>query len=282
MIFLSLEKTNKECILCGHRALKYWCRVGKLNIYRCKRCDIRFVNPQPDDEFLIKFYNPGLRRWIDSKKYKKLRKKHFLFYRHLLKKNITSTKRLLDFGCGIGYFLEIMQKLQWETVGIDISESDIKKAKQNKLRVFHLNEVFKIKENYFSVCTMLDFLEHVKNPLYYVKIAYEKLLPGGLILIDTGNVGGLASLIGKSNNPFLKNEGHIVFFTKKSIKFLLEKGGFKILEILDERAIKRISRKKSFFNFNKFFLNIKNLFKFVITNPNMIILARKNERENYF
>ncbi|MGB9911215.1 MAG: hypothetical protein ACPLKP_01275 [Microgenomates group bacterium] len=78
-------------------------------------------------------------------------------------------------------------------------------------------------------------------------------MPEGIILIDTGDVGGLASITCRNYNPFLKNEGHITFFAKKSIIFLLEKARFKVLDIFDERVI-----------FNKFNKNKKNKERFFI------------------
>jgi len=49
---------------------------------------------------------------------------------------------------------------------------------------------------------MLDFLEHVKDPNYYLMIAYRALNKNGLLLIDTGDTGGLAGKISKTKNPF--------------------------------------------------------------------------------
>jgi len=268
------DKKIDKCIVCGSKFLRNWCTVRAINIVKCNTCDVRFANPPVSDISLAALYEPGLLRWSSVEEYKKLRREYFLFYKRILEEFNFPFKRVLDFGCGIGYFLKIMNRFGWEGSGVDISLTDVIMAKNSGIEALHLSDIDELKNNYFSVCTMLDFIEHVKDPLFYFETAFRKLASGGILLIDTGDVGGIASLIGKSRNPFVQNEGHITFFTRKSINFILKKSGFNLLKILDERIVKKSYNNTSLHKIKLSSLKEK-VSQFLISRPNMIILAIK-------
>jgi len=268
------DQSVDRCIVCRNGSLRNWCKVRGINIVKCNTCDIRFANPPISDQTLTTLYEPGLLRWTSVEEYRRLRREYFLFYKRILEEFDFPVKRVLDFGCGIGYFLRIMTYYGWKGVGIDISLADVIIAQKFGVKVLHLSKIDELKNNYFSVCTMLDFVEHIKDPLFYFKIAFRKLVSGGVLLIDTGDVGGLASVIGKSRNPFVQNEGHITFFTKKSINFILEKSGFNLLKVFDERMVKKNYNDTFSHKIRLGFLKEK-VSQFLISRPNMIILAVK-------
>ena len=100
-------------------------------------------------------------------------------------------KAVLDFGCGIGDLCFAMEKAcPGATVhGYDINAatSDYMKwriAKHDyKTQVFVGGE-FHWPENFYDVIFCMDVLEHMKNPLDYVRKIHKMLKPGGTLLAE--------------------------------------------------------------------------------------------------
>ncbi|MAG69221.1 MAG: hypothetical protein CL471_02810, partial [Acidobacteria bacterium] len=89
-------------------------------------------------------------------------------------------KTCLDIGCGSGEFLKILREYGYDEVfGVDIksySEMDYKTYIGDFLAL-------DINRN-FSVITMWHVLEHLKNPLEFLRKAYDLLERTGLIVIE--------------------------------------------------------------------------------------------------
>lgn len=143
--------------------------------------------------------------------------------------------KLLDVGIGTGLFLKIAKKRGWDIYGIDISSYAIKSAKQTgaHLRVKVLSDKT-FKENFFDAVNMRHSLEHIKNPQKILEIIYKILKPEGIICITTPNSFGLHAKIFGKLWPHLDLEHHVNFFSKKSLKKLVDDAGFKTLHFKTE------------------------------------------------
>ena len=83
-----------------------------------------------------------------------------------LRKQI-KTGRLLEVGCGVGYFLAQAEKY-FETYGIDISPIAIQYAKKNTTKsILTVGSATNLpfKNDFFNIVVALDVLEHIHNPL---------------------------------------------------------------------------------------------------------------------
>ena len=111
--------------------------------------------------------------------------------------------RLLDVGCGDGVYLNRMRQRGWKVEGIDFDQKAVKNAKIRfglELRCGDLAEA-KFPDNSFDAITMSHVIEHVPNPVEFLKEARRVLKPGGRVVILTPNT--------KSNG--LKEFGEVWF-----------------------------------------------------------------------
>lgn len=258
------DKISESCPVCESNSIYLWDKYNDFTFFACRECSHVFLNPMLSDSSINNLYKGGVKRWTNIKEYEDSRENYFNYFIDELKKSYKKEKvTILDYGAGIGSFLKKVKKLKWEEVGLELSNSDIKIARSRKLNVNNINHFQKIKDNSIDVCTMFDVLEHLKSPKPILANIHRSLKPGGMLIIDTGNVGGLPYYFAKGKNPFVEHEGHIMLYTLKSITRLLSDSGFRVFRISSEKDIKS-NRKISIFE------RVVRKFR---SNPNMFIYS---------
>ncbi|MFH1968583.1 MAG: class I SAM-dependent methyltransferase [bacterium] len=146
--------------------------------------------------------------------------------------NDPKEKKLLDIGCGPGFFLEESSKF-FKSFGIEISKTAANYIK-NKLNLNVINKAFSadlFKTEEFDVITCWDTLEHLQNPEKALSDINKILNKKGLLIFTTGDFASIPALItGKKWHLFNVPE-HLFFFSKNGIIHLLKKTGFKPIHI---------------------------------------------------
>ena len=135
--------------------------------------------------------------------------------------------RLLDVGCGPGFFLSVARR-NFLVTGIDLSREAAKYAGSR----FGLDVACRDFESmhlpfyHFDVITMFSFLEHFPRPSEALNRAFCALRSGGLLVVAVPNIQGvLRYILGKTWRGFSFPE-HLFFFTKKHMWELLNRAGF--------------------------------------------------------
>ena len=96
--------------------------------------------------------------------------------------------RLLDVGCGEGTLAYRLREQFREVHGIDISKEAIRFAREKgiKGRVLNINEEpLPYPDRTFDTVTSLDVIEHVFDPIRFVKEIHRVLTPGTRRPVDT-------------------------------------------------------------------------------------------------
>lgn len=131
--------------------------------------------------------------------------------------------RLLDIGCGNGNLLRSFSKLKptWTLAGLEIDnkhKNDIEKI--DNVTAFYSCDIEEIREQ-FDVISMIHVLEHIVNPLPFLKRVRSKLKTDGLLLVEVPQF---------TDNPFdLVIADHCSHFEMIGMKNLLRKAGFEII-----------------------------------------------------
>ena len=138
----------------------------------------------------------------------------------------------LDCGCGRGEWLEIMKEENIPVIGVDLNKINIKNLKEKGYEVY-LDDVinFLSKSNKkFSIITGFHIIEHLelKAILDFLKLAYEKMLKNGVIILETPNPKNIT--VGACN--FYTDLTHKNPIPPHTAKFLLEEVGFKDVQIV--------------------------------------------------
>ncbi|GGS69927.1 hypothetical protein GCM10010156_30880 [Planobispora rosea] len=138
-------------------------------------------------------------------------------------------RRLLDFGCGAGLFLELAEQRGFDALGIDLSPDSVAEANRRltRAKAYHGTpaEVPEIAEGGFDVITLWSVLAHLPRPIQDFRQFRSLLAPGGVLLILTVNAASLQlKTVGSKWNGFTKN--HLMFYSAETMPALLRRTGF--------------------------------------------------------
>jgi len=142
--------------------------------------------------------------------------------------------RLLDIGCGEGYFLHYAERY-YETYGTDISEYCVKetteRTRKSKISVGNILEL-NYKNKYFDVITCFDVMEHVKNYEEAICECKRVLNDGGIFVVRVPNPSSLGLKWKKQEWFAHKDETHVNLLSRRKWIESFEKHGFEIKEIV--------------------------------------------------
>jgi len=132
---------------------------------------------------------------------KKRGEKDFLYsyWIRWIKKRYPVGSRVLDAGCGVGFFLKRLVENHFNAIGCDISESAIKLASEkNKVLVYQCSiEKLPFESSSFDIIFAFDVIEHLKSPELFFKEARRTLKLGGVLILSTPNPDSLGAKIKK-------------------------------------------------------------------------------------
>lgn len=236
-----MTKNNQHstCLVCSSNQLNVLPEYAATHLVECHSCAFVFAQQIPTEQELIAHYEGYSRNDylspITIKRYHELLDT-FEPYR--------KTGKLLDVGCGIGYFLEVAKERGWEVHGteytdeaISICESKGITMQQGKLDPsdYQLGE--------FDIITSFEVIEHINNPQEELVNFHSLLRSGGLVYVTTPNFNSLLRYRLKADYDVITYPEHLSYYTPKTIRFLFKKSGFSIQKIMTTGI--SISRLKS-------------------------------------
>ncbi|MBU1121669.1 MAG: class I SAM-dependent methyltransferase [Candidatus Omnitrophica bacterium] len=220
-------------------------------IINCKKCGYWHVYPMPTEEELNNYYetryyeNLGQNRAMTDKLNDSDGFYMMQYYdrlRHLTRLLPSDLpKTILDIGVGYGDFLRFMKKNDWETQGLELSQSACEAIKdKNSLNIKqgNINKLLGLGFNKCSVVTLNNVLEHLREPLKVIEIVRDNLLlPQGILLVIVPNDFSilqdmLMKTLLKENYQkhyyWTAHAEHLNYWSIKTMKRLLLNNGFKI------------------------------------------------------
>lgn len=195
-----------------------------LKIISCKNCNLTQTNYLIDPKELFKDY-----RYISSIGMQR----HFDEYCEWLinKKEVDSTKSILEFGCNDGPLLYALKQKGIQGVGVDPATNIIKLGQAKGLNIINdfFNYDFIIKNNLhnsFDYILSSNSFAHIEDIQEVVKGVKLGLKENGKFIFE---VQYFVDLVDKFQFDFMYHE-HLFYYTITSLKNLLEPHGLSILD----------------------------------------------------
>ncbi|MEA1071028.1 class I SAM-dependent methyltransferase [Sphingomonas sp. LY160] len=158
-------------------------------------------------------------------------------YRHLPPRSSGNAK-LLDIGCGNGFFLLLASECGWDVRGVDPDESAVASARQKGLDVT-VGDVFAVdpREERFEYITMSHVIEHVHDPIAVMKRVGDLLEIGGRLWLQTPNFNAPTHASCGSRWRGLEAPRHLCILTFEALENLCQAAGLAITSTLEKPGV---------------------------------------------
>ena len=231
-----------DCPACGsshgHKSFE---KIGTTYL-KCPDCRTVYASPRPDPSLLAEYYQQS--------------KNYAFWYEHVFpasedarRKNIFRPRArmvaefvercsvkpgtLLEIGAGFGTFGEEMKALGIfeRIIALELTPTLAGKCRQRGLEVMECSvEEVSLSGLQADVVVSFETIEHLFDPLSVLQSCCQVLNPGGVLMLSCPNMLGLDTMtLGKQSSSV--GGEHINMFNPQSIKLLLERAGFDVLDV---------------------------------------------------
>jgi SAM-dependent methyltransferase len=258
-----IDKQIIDCLLCGgdaelrQKELRGYQEPETFNIYHCPGCNTAFSLPRVNT---AKVYNdiykngdlvPGYERYwkyakivkslADPLEYLSNTEETYWGVKEALLQYVKDKKssKILEIGCGLGYFTYSLRKANYNVIGLDISQTAVNQANEAFGEYYICSDLFDfVKSNpeQFDIVILTEVIEHIDQPVEFIESIKKLLRTGGLVIITTPNKSLYSSdLIWATELPPV----HCWWFSEESMTYIANKLRLQI----------------SFINFNRYYKN---------------------------
>jgi len=235
------EEYDFKCILCGKKK-----GLGKLDwkqgykLIECLNCHAVSANIDTEDseKHIEKIYSNETDnyQYVLNSVAKTYEYRKSLFGKERYKYCVERLEldkvnpRILDLGCGVGYFLSYLKDLGINGRGLEVDPSQSKYCKENGLNV-DVTGIEEESDNFYDLIVMFDVLEHLVNPIDIMSTIRNKLSKDGYIVAYTPNLHSFSFELMGSQQNLLRPFQHVCFYNEASLEYLAKCVGLRIEKI---------------------------------------------------
>jgi 2-polyprenyl-3-methyl-5-hydroxy-6-metoxy-1,4-benzoquinol methylase len=225
--------TARACPWCGHRRARViWAESGYRYV-RCSSCGGVFSNLTEDEYGRARHnvWNEDAPTRATLQFYGAARERAHAEF--LARNPPAGNGRLLDVGCGLGFFLARAQQHGWDAHGIDTSPTWVRYANA-RLGAQQVQCVSAEDAGFapgsFSLITAWDVIEHIFDPIPFLAHLCTLVAPGGGLFIRTPNIAyGYPVYAARrwvlGHEVELGPTNHVVYFSARTMRDALARAG---------------------------------------------------------
>jgi 2-polyprenyl-3-methyl-5-hydroxy-6-metoxy-1,4-benzoquinol methylase len=170
---------------------------------------------------------------------------HFERRREFLLAALSPGARVLDVGCGSGWFCEALAGAGFQTVGVDVAGEAIRRARvrcpELEFQLVGEGAELPFAPGSFDAAWLGEVLEHVQDGLGLLAGVERTLVGGGQLIASTPDHGrALRLALGLSKRAFERHfeprSDHVRFFTRRTLGELLDAAGYREIQIHARRG----------------------------------------------
>ncbi|MGD9271296.1 MAG: class I SAM-dependent methyltransferase [Syntrophobacterales bacterium] len=220
-----------SCFLCQGSEFRPFIREGQWQYVRCLNCSLIFLEPQPSSSFFQDHYQSYLPvHPHEIKRWRRLMAQVFAKSGKLIEQIMPVPGRLLDVGCGYGFFLEEMVQRGWQAEGIEISATGRGYARE-KLELNVSGRPLPRpdwQDNCYDVVTLFYVIEHLPDPKGVLREIHRLLRPGGLLLLRWPHTAPIVKLLRPwaGRLKLYQAPSHLFDFSPVTLYKILDQTGF--------------------------------------------------------
>jgi len=222
------------CPLCESDRREFPFRLGEpYRVARCIECGLHYLYPRFIESAMHEvyressYYKGGACGYADTSYAAQefaLRATFKRLLRNLAKRGLTGGD-LLEIGCGYGYLLDEARSFFGRRVGTEFSPEGAEIGRGTGAEVFVGGIEQVPSEPKFDCVIGTQLIEHVYEPLSFVKRLAGHTKPDGHIILATPDIGGvLRKAMGRSW-PSFKVPEHVLYFDYRTLRSLMLRAG---------------------------------------------------------
>jgi len=226
---------NRPCPLCSHHLSRRKYSVDSFRIVRCLNCGFVYLANPPEPETERDNYESYFQstQSADESESRKDLDSILIINEHRISmlKQYCPGGKLLDVGCGRGYFLHQAKQAGFQVEGVEISHRAAQYASEHfdvTVHIDNLDEETSFDGDY-DIITMWHVLEHFQDPVTALQQVWTVLSPRGHLFIEVPNLRSLFFQLASNSKKWRGGNHpryHRSFFTRDTLHRLLEQTGF--------------------------------------------------------
>ncbi|MFZ5906067.1 MAG: class I SAM-dependent methyltransferase [Nitrospirota bacterium] len=230
------DLVETPCPLCNATDSSIIHVFSPFHVVSCSICGMIYLNPRlreqvteslyRDDTYFSRDTETGYADYHFQEQSLRLTFRRFL--RTLEKCGFTGG-RLLEVGCGYGYFLDEAKDFFTSLSGIELSAQAAAAAEKRTGADIFAGTAAAMPPHFrdFDTVVLVNVIEHIYSPVHLLSALAERMKKTGTIILATPDIGSFWHRIMQDRWPSFKIPEHIAFYTGKTLKSLLERSGFR-------------------------------------------------------
>lgn len=220
---------HTHCVICNGNHLRELPKFSEAGLCACRDCGTVFSQKIVSEQELTQFYSTQYQRTnylspITVKRYDALLDGFEKFRK---------TNRLLDVGCGNGFFLQLAQARGWEVYGTEFTADIVEEcAKKGFIMKKGTLPELGFEEHFFDLIVSIEVIEHLIDPVATAKEMFYILRPGGGCYITTPNFNSLLRYRLGAKYDVIRFPLHLIYFTPRTLNQMFAQLGFRKEKVL--------------------------------------------------
>ena len=234
---------NIKCEICGNKFNEIYsgtirdgvyggCKNNAI-VYECSSCKVQRLREAdciPEEFYKTGKYRELLEESLESNKalYEQDMMQHFTL--KALYPNSLRDAKILDVGCGAGSLLDMLKNVSYSQIGIEPCGPYLEVLNKRGHKVYSsVSEAIEDEVEMVDYGFSIQVIEHVINPIKFLKEIRRLIKPGGKLLISTPNREDiLMTLLEEKFRQFFYRTQHRWYFNENSLIKCAELSGFKV------------------------------------------------------
>jgi len=200
---------------------------------KCEKCGLIFSNPVMEKEKMNLLYSKSEFTYKTEAEY--LKKTYFKYFKKYLLKNNFKKIKVLEIGCGNGFFLEELVKNGFKNVyGVEPGKASVGKARwdiKKNIQISILKKGLFPKESFDVVCCF-HTLDHIIEPNKFLEEVSNLLKKKGKVFFIVHNTNALSAKFLGEKSPIFDIE-HVCLFNPKNLKKIFYKNRYTDLKVFN-------------------------------------------------
>ena len=268
---------TEGCSLCGSLDWRLVVYTKQRTVAECRECGLRALRPMPSMQDLIAVNDETVHPFFDA--YLEDERSYRGYFARKLDdlQGYEASGRLLDVGCGAGFFLDAARERGYDVAGVDLSSVPADYARDTLMLDVTVGNLYDYQapDDEFDVVTIFQTIEHDPTPAALTEELFRMLVPGGILMVTTPAADGFVARVMGRRWFGYRNVEHVSFFNRQSLRYVLEGAGFEIV-LLEIEHGKQLTMKYVLNRLINYYYNHRTFFSngLRVLRPAMFLLGK--------